>query len=324
MRGVGGLPERRPDQRFSPPPQVLQPGSSAGIFRGFQVVVSGTGAGRGVFVYSPSFALGNLIGSIGPGGTGPLGESYPAGITWGLATSVQVQLTTGTFPAGSGVIEFINNLVAGLAQQAAYFGGTVLNSHGNTVAKNDYVGPGLAAAGHRDLLFWRLSASDGTNSAEGFLNYQDDTGAVNNALGLSDAGLNMTGVLFGVWPGTGTSPVNPFVAETWHNMAGSYTNSWTDAGGGNVVGRYRKVGSPPNTVEVEGVIQHAAIAGASNFFTLPAGWAPAGNIPVCQAGTLAGATFGSSLIMCNAGVLQANGMAAGTANVFFHGFISLD
>jgi len=151
------------------------------------------------------------------------------------------------------------------------------------------------------------------------------TGSPDNSIipGINFYG-GLTGVLIGQLVPAGFYAGVAGVLETWHPMAGSYANTWADAGGASTVGRYRRVASPPNSVEVEGVITHAAITGASNFFTLPAGYAPAGNTPVCEAGTLAGAAFGSALIMCNAGVLQLNGMAVNTTSVFFHGFVSLD
>lgn len=60
MLGRGGTPNPRPDQSYrTPPPTWVAPGGAAGTFRGRLVIVYGTGAGQGVFVYSGTPALGN-------------------------------------------------------------------------------------------------------------------------------------------------------------------------------------------------------------------------------------------------------------------------
>lgn len=81
MRGLGGLPARRPDQQSVPPPAPpLAPGGSD-VVRARVVIVTG-GPGSGVFVYSPSPGAGNLIGSwAGASGVDTYGNAYPAGLS---------------------------------------------------------------------------------------------------------------------------------------------------------------------------------------------------------------------------------------------------
>ena len=71
----GGLSAARPDQLTFPPPAAIVPGSR-GPLRAREVIVSGSGPGSGIFVYSPTVALGNLIASITSyAGSGPKGEA---------------------------------------------------------------------------------------------------------------------------------------------------------------------------------------------------------------------------------------------------------
>jgi hypothetical protein len=71
--------------------------------------------------------------------------------------------------------------------------------------------------------------------------------------------------IFAVLPGTSATE------EIWH--AGALINSWANNAGFGAF-KYRKVASPPNSVEVTGAIAGTA-ATAATFFTLPAGYIPA-------------------------------------------------
>lgn len=129
--------------------------------------------------------------------------------------------------------------------------------------------------------------------------------------------VGLCGQLAAMVPGTAI----PGTLETWHGMTGAYTNAWSDTGGGNNVGRYRLLASPPNTVEIEGTISHAGITGASAFFTLPAGYRPASSQLGCvwvDTGNHLGA-----LSVATTGIMTLNNLNASTI-VQFHGFISLD
>lgn len=127
--------------------------------------------------------------------------------------------------------------------------------------------------------------------------------------------ISKTGMVTALQPGT-TSP------ETWHSM--SLINGWANSAG-NTVARYRKVASPPNSVQIMGVIS-AAAATAGTFFTLPAGYVPAG-----VGGFAAGANASVSASQAPqirydaSGNLSSNSVGLGTsAAVWFNGFIPLD
>lgn len=78
MKGLGGLPPRRPDQQSVPPATTVAPGSTT-VIRARVVIITG-GPGSGVFEYSPSPAFGNLSGTTTAApGTDQYGNAYLAG-----------------------------------------------------------------------------------------------------------------------------------------------------------------------------------------------------------------------------------------------------
>jgi len=109
-----------------------------------------------------------------------------------------------------------------------------------------------------------------------------------------------------------------FTVENW--IAGVLGNGWVNAGSGSVVFQYRKVASPPNSVEVIGEINGAA-ATSSVFFQLPSGYRPASNQLVPAGSTT---TSQTAWVECdNAGKLSL--IATSFVNkYYFHGTISLD
>lgn len=113
-------------------------------------------------------------------------------------------------------------------------------------------------------------------------------------------------------------PGTPSTPESWHPM--TLVNGWINQGGTNVVGKYRLVASPPDSVEITGVINGGA-ATSPVFFTLPAGYRPASQQPACDTVSTGHA---AGFLQCDtAGNLTVQ--AASTAAVWlFHGFVSLD
>lgn len=61
------------------------------------------------------------------------------------------------------------------------------------------------------------------------------------------------------------------VGETWHGFP--YAPFWSDFGGGNMPGRYRKVVAPAFSIQLVGVITIAS-GGGVNVCTLPVGYRP--------------------------------------------------
>lgn len=80
--GRGGLPPRRVDQQYAPPSPGIPPGSAAGILRALELIIFGTGANRGVFVYNGTPAFGTLTESVAAvANTDSFNNAYLPGFT---------------------------------------------------------------------------------------------------------------------------------------------------------------------------------------------------------------------------------------------------
>lgn len=125
----------------------------------------------------------------------------------------------------------------------------------------------------------------------------------------------------------GMLAANPNVANTveaWHAMA--LINGWANQAAPNVQAKYRKVFSPPNSVEIIGSL-NAAAATAITYFTLPAGYQPASTQPVGAVGSFNGAAALNNMIssQCDtSGNLTIQQRTATATGINVHGFISLD
>ncbi len=125
----------------------------------------------------------------------------------------------------------------------------------------------------------------------------------------------------------------PNKAESWHVIGAggqpAFTNTWANTGAGTTPAKFRLVGSPPNEVEVTGDISHAAVAGTSSPFTLPTGYLPVTQgirqleFYVCTAG-FANAASPPLVTLTTAGVVNLQGLPAGTTRVAFSCLFSLD
>jgi hypothetical protein len=281
-----------------------------------RVVVSGTGAGDGVFVYAGTPGLGNPPIAWMTNGSllDPYGNVLPAVmglLRTGAGTSAQFALTTGRpaeFQTGQ-IYSYVLNL--GLANEQYY---------------TEILGP--ENINQKDAVYaaFTSSASDKTASAAAYLAYVDTGGGVNTNIyyDYSGTSLYVIKTLTAVKPGTGTSPANPATPESWHAMA--LGNGWTNLAG-NVAAKYRKVAAPDNSVEIIGAIQ-ANAATSANFFDLPAGYQPNSSQPAGAMGASGNVPAGlSPWVRCDSSgalTVQNTGAVPAAWTAFFHGFISLD
>lgn len=276
-RGLGQpWPSRFPFRR---PDTVVAPGSSAGIFKGRLVIVSGpSGAVVGVFVYQAGTtpALGNPpIFWATSSSHDPSGNAIPS--TAGVAG-------TGTFEAGttlvtpSGILTYsalppaLGGLVSSLSVSAQF-----TDSAGNVVlaGNTSYVNIGgsnfiaTSEQGGALLFFLSTTGANGTFnlistmtiSADGDIHYS----ATASAHMVADT----------LW--FGKDPVSG-VRGLWNDMR-PLSNSFVGSVAGQYPPQYRY--TPDGYVEVAGYVQFPAAGGPNfnsvTFATLPAAFRPAAN-----------------------------------------------
>lgn len=310
--------------------------AASGTFQAGDTIITTAG----IFVYSGTPALGNLIVSIASAaGSDSFGNAYPQGLKVTTGTISGTTISASTF---SGT-DFIIN-----ATGTFYYSGTpaagnlVMSDVPGTVQVTDPFG-NVAFNGktmyrfllgttwfayvyqYNSIQAWTASTQAGpytaTNNA---LIFQPlaNTQVLSTAAAYATLNDNLL-----VNAGTGaTLSNNPIIAatggvgEVWHSM--SLLNSWAN-NGSFTASRYRLM--PDNSVRVQGVI-NATAATAATFFTLPAGYHPAntGGAPVgCNAG--AGANTVPTLRWDTSGNLTINNLTIPSASaVFFTQDIPLD
>lgn len=283
---------------------------NSGTFRGFIV-------GGSLFIYSGVPALGNkpIFWIATTSLTDPFGNTLPT-LTGMLRTTIGASstafgLTTGRANESktSQIYPYVVNSGAAAEYYVAWWLGPQESSQTDST--------GIAQQSS--------SIDKTTQTAHGFLIYFDALGGENVSAqwGFPGVSIPVAQPITATQPGTGTSPTNVAVAETWHPAA--LGNGWANAAGFAPF-QYRKVASPPNSVELLGVIS-ATAASSTNFFDLPAGYQPA-NAQGFAVGATGGAPAGNiPNVRCAAsGALTlANAAAVPVAQSYFiHGFISLD
>jgi hypothetical protein len=299
---------------------------------GKTVIRLDTVTGSAWFYNSSGEGAGNLITSIAPAaGTDRAGNAYGAGL--------QIQA------AGDSGQSILLTLVGGVAElqmptgiaaegAAANFFTGAIGAGASQAIQTGLSGPKLNVVGSTDWVQTQMNSANagGTSSASGQFIYIDPSGGVHQVAFWDVSGWNVRGgKMVGVQPGTGTIGT-PSVAEIWHvvGTAGEpvFTNTWFDVAG-QAQAQFRKIGSPADEIEVTADISHLAIAGSSSPFTLPVGYRPntqqirALDFLVATAG-YANAASPPLVTVTTGGVVNLQGLPAGTTRVAFHFTMSLD
>jgi len=111
------------------------------------------------------------------------------------------------------------------------------------------------------------------------------------------------------------------VAETWNGLV--YQNAWAD--GTNVAGKYRKVASPANSIQLVGELVPGTKVDGTVIATLPVGYRPLAttSFPIAANPVPAGSTTPLLQVLAN-GQIQCFGLVAGTSRIYFSVIIPLD
>jgi hypothetical protein len=177
------------------------------------------GSSGEILVYSASPALGDLIGSWSAvSGSDTPGNAYPAGLTVGPVSGVQLNLSA----AGGAALQFLLN--------SASFGNPVLQAAIASFAQVANFGP--SKVGHADHVDVLTNSSDGSSSASAQFGYTDTGGTTHLFLNVSAAGTAIAaGSISAVTPGTGT-PATPATTESWHAI--TMDAGWSSVAGYNI------------------------------------------------------------------------------------------
>jgi hypothetical protein len=285
----------------------------------------------GFFIYNGPPTFGNLVMSFtNAAGTDPFGNPYGQNLKiYGTANS-SVQILAGT-PAQI-------RLGTGDAQEATPgLFATLIDGTGTIRAlASQLQAPRFTGETAGALIKLESSSEDLTTTLPTIITEAFDSGADNiqqlidpfnysvrkntslNALEFDSANNRF---VIG-YPIFGTATAGSVTPENWHPMA--LGNSWAN-NAGFAAASYRKVASPPNSVEVQGALS-ATAATSGIFFQLPSGYRPT-NAQGFPCGSSGGAIAGSAPnIRCDtSGNLSVNNSTVPSASTFFfHGFISLD
>jgi len=226
-----------------------------GTFYGTDYIISTDG----IFFYSGTPALGNLVLSIAPSaGTDTFGNPYPEGfnlLRTSASSGTQIGLATGA--AAESTSAALYPYIANESNPDEYYF-TTFRSAVNSNQQD------------RVQLQLTSSASDSSSAAQGYISYVGANGSNNTIFvwGYNGLTLYVVNQINAVKPGTGTSATNPAQVEGWHSM--SLASGFT---AGGQTPEYRLW--PDNTVRLRGSVSLTAThAAGTAFWTCPAGYAP--------------------------------------------------
>lgn len=177
-----------------------------------RIVIDGT---RGaIFEYTSGGPAGALIGSWSDlPGTDPFGNSYPAGMTIGSKSSTQVNMSS---VVGQGFLNWLLN-DTGISNPSM----DGLDIIPGQLAGWTFTGPQNLTAGNNDYISVQIFSGYPSlnDSAQMAILYVDANNAESTLMFITWAGVQLTGSVTGVKPGTGTSATNAAVPENWHSIS---------------------------------------------------------------------------------------------------------
>lgn len=220
--GMGGL---APKPLNAPPgvplPVGVQAGASSAVVVANRVIIIGE-AGE-VLIYNGTPGPGTLAVAItGSAGADQYGNEWAGDISVGLNTQYPLYITENGSQAQ---IQFV--------APGGYKDALIFMVEGSGVASLGIEGPASTVAGENDVAVVNIDSNNGSSSAGMNFTYSDADGGGHSMISYNCGGVAMptTGIITGVLPGTGQSPTNPAVPETWHTV--DYAGSWGPAAAGN-------------------------------------------------------------------------------------------
>ncbi len=114
------------------------------------------------------------------------------------------------------------------------------------------------------------------------------------------------------------------INQSWTPM--SLLNGWANSASPNISAKYRMLTFPPATAQIVGIINAGTITNGTAIATLPADFAPLGQIefPITTFPTGFGTGISPSLQAATTGSLNVFGLPVGTTAISFNAMIPLD
>ena len=191
----------------------IVPGGMSFFQRLTRLIIQGGTPGSGLFIYSGVPSVTDLILSIAAvAGIDPQGIDYPAGLTIGEISGVQVNLDqTGL---GGTITWILNN---------AAFANPYIFAETDSPTLSSWVlqGPQNLTSGHTDNIQVDIFSGDSSlnTSAQLSIFYISASAFETAYLFLGWQGCAITGPVTGIEIGTGLSATNPAVLESWHAIS---------------------------------------------------------------------------------------------------------
>jgi hypothetical protein len=217
---------------------------TGGAFEGTDFIIDP----QGIFFYSGTPALGNLVFAVSPtSGTDQFGNAYIALLQIGL--NGESQITFSVDGSGNGFLKF--NL-------PGFFNGGIEMFTSGSFAGFDIFGPANEATNENDYVNIAFNSSDGASSANLQIDWYDPTNTDHVFATCDYSGFNVVaGVAGARKPGTGTSKTNPAQIEAWNPIT-------VDSGWTIVRQPYYRIANDWSHVLVTGSLTHAAFSAAVN------------------------------------------------------------
>lgn len=270
---------------------LTEPTITGGTITGSQFIADGTSGEFLGYTGTPVLNNMNISASPVPGSDGH-GNTYLDGLTvYNGAAHIQVHVNpTVLAPA----VEMPTGLTSEHTAASIYSWSPTKGAAYEQLVT--YIqGPASTHDSNSVSILLLSSAKDGSGTAQGALQYNGTAVAYWDAAGLHNIG------------------------QAWQAM--TLGNGWAAGSSPNVQPQYRKISSPPNSVEIIGTLSGAG-ASSAVFFQLPSGYRPSSQqmIPAQSTSATAGNYFAQ---VGNTGNIGISGTSF-TGTYVFHGIISLD
>jgi len=231
-----------------------------GTFFGLDFIINSAG----IFIYSGTPALGNLVGSWAPvAGSDSFTNAYQKDFTVYIANGGYVNINSSGGIGGNTAVLFNPGGTSHVTEKPQLYGAS---NNGTLVNEFEFLALVSGAAGGLDDTQIQLLSERADASAGAVINFL----AGGTLLSQLFKTVWNIGVPISATLGTHTTPT-VITTDTWTTLSAGFSNGWTISGSGVNAIRYRM--NTDKSVDIEwDIINPVAVGGTSAVFTLPSGY----------------------------------------------------